>query len=153
VQLDDLTTRKLLPHHIPTWIDHTHERYFLTICCEPHGKNQLAFKNVANSLFETVAYRNKQAIWSARLVLLMPDHVHFLISFPDNGRRMQTTVSKWKEWTSKKLSITWQRNFFEHRLRHDESARQKADYILFNPVRFGLVSKPEDWPFVFIPEQ
>jgi putative transposase len=108
---------------------------------------------VANPLFETVAFRNEQAIWFASLVLLMPDHVHFLVSFPGNGRRMRTSVSKWKEWTAKKLAIAWQRDFFEHRLRRDESARQKADYILFNPVRAGLVSRPEDWAFVFIPER
>jgi hypothetical protein len=66
---------------------------------------------------------------------------------------MQTTVSKWKEWTAKQLAIRWQRDFFEHRLPRDESAAQKADYILFNPVRAGLVAEPEDWPFVFIPEQ
>jgi len=83
----------------------------------------------------------------------MPDHLHFLVSFPDNGLRMRTIVSKWKEWTAKSLAIRWQRDFFEHRLRRDESARQKADYILFNPVRAGLVSNPEDWPFVFVPEQ
>ena len=106
---------------------------------------------MADSLFETVAYRNEHGIWFARLVLLMPDHVHFVVSFPDNGRRMQTTVSKWKEWTAKKSAIAWRRDFFEHRLRRDESARQKADCILFNPVRAGLVSKPEDCPFVFIP--
>ena len=148
-----LPSRKLLPHDIPLWIDSTRETYFITICCERRGKNQLAIAGVANSLFETVAYRNEQGIWFARLVLLMPDHIHFVVSFPDNGRRMQTTVSKWKEWTAKKLAIGWQRDFFEHRLRRGENVRQKADYILFNPVRAGLVSKPEDWPFVFIPEQ
>src|SRR4029077_2901184 len=118
----------------------------LTICCEPRHKNQLAIATVAKPLFETVGYRNKQAIWFTKLVLLMPDHLHFLVSFPDNGLRMRTIVSKWKEWTAKSLAIRWQRDFFEHRLRRDESARQKADYILFNPVRAGLVSNPEDWP-------
>jgi len=148
-----LPIRKLLPHGIPLWIDSTRETYFITICCEQRGKNQLALDSVAKPLFETVGYRNEQAIWFARLVLLMPDHLHFLVSFPDNGRRMHTTLSKWKEWTAKQLAIRWQRDFFEHRLRRDESAAQKADYILFNPVRAGLVAKAEDWPFIFIPEE
>jgi putative transposase len=148
-----LQSRKPLPHDIPLWINSTKETYFITICCERRGKNQLAIESVANLLFERVAYRNEQGIWFASFVLLMPDHILFVVSFPDNGRRMQTTVSKWKGWTAKELAIEWQRDFFEHRLRRGESARQKADYILFNPVRGGLVSKPEDWPFVFIPEQ
>jgi hypothetical protein len=58
-------------------------------------------------------------------------------------------VSKWKEWTAKELGICWQRDFFEHRLRHDESCREKADYFLQNPVRKKLVARPEEWPFVY----
>jgi hypothetical protein len=58
-------------------------------------------------------------------------------------------VSGWKKWTASQLGIGWQRDFFEHRLRNDESARQKADYILYNPVRAGLVERPEDWPYVW----
>jgi len=34
-------------------------------------------------------------------------------------------VSKWKEWTTKTLKINWQRDFFEHQLRKEESLREK----------------------------
>jgi hypothetical protein len=34
-------------------------------------------------------------------------------------------------------------------LRRDESRREKADYILQNPVRKNLVARPEDWPFIY----
>jgi hypothetical protein len=40
--------------------------------------------------------------------------------------------------------------FFEHRLQGDESLDEKAGYILENPVRAGLVAKPEDWPYRFV---
>ena len=105
------------------------------------------------NLIETIKYRNARGTWYVRLAVVMPDHVHLVVWFPDVEKHVQTIISKWKEWSAKALKIDWQRDFFEHRLRRDESARQKADYILFNPVRAGLVSKPEDWPFVFIPEQ
>ena len=58
-------------------------------------------------------------------------------------------MSKWKEWTAKDLGIQWQDDFFEHRLRREESRREKADYILANPVRAKLVSRSEDWPYVY----
>jgi hypothetical protein len=45
------------------------------------------------------------------------------------------------------------RGFFDHRLRREESLRDKADYILHNPVRKGLVARPEDWPRVWMPQQ
>jgi hypothetical protein len=41
-----------------------------------------------------------------------------------------------------------QRDYFEHRLRHDESAAEKFAYILANPVRGGLVSAEEEWPWL-----
>ena len=81
--------------------------------------------------------------------MLMPDHVHLLVSFP-REKPMRIVVSKWKEWTAKSLRIEWQRDFFEHRLRRDESYREKADYVLNNPVRAGLVADWENWPYVFI---
>ena len=59
-------------------------------------------------------------------------------------------MSKWKEWTAKTLNIEWQRDFFEHRLRKEESFREKADYIFANPVRAGLVERSEGWPYFFI---
>jgi putative transposase len=83
----------------------------------------------------------------------MPDHVHALISFPPSGKTMKQVIETWKEWTTKQLSIDWQRDFFEHRLRDEASWREKADYILQNPVRRGLVDRAEDWPYVYFPER
>ena len=79
----------------------------------------------------------------------MPDHVHALISFPCSDKPLQRVISTWKQWTAKRFGIVWQRDFFEHRLRQEESRRQKADYILANPVRNGLVDSPGQWPFVY----
>jgi putative transposase len=82
----------------------------------------------------------------------MPDRVHVVVWFPEVAKRVQTVVSKRKEWTAKSLKIDWQRDFFEHRLRKEESFREKTDYILANPLRAGLVERVEDWPYVFIAE-
>jgi putative transposase len=41
----------------------------------------------------------------------------------------------------------WQRGFFDHLLRNSESYAQKWNYVWENPVRAGLASKVEDWPF------
>jgi putative transposase len=142
--------RRPLPHEAPLWVDTSDADYFITICSKKRGTNQLALSTVADQLLETIKYRNKQGVWYSHIALLMPDHVHFLLSFPETEKRMQTIVSKWKEWAAKTLKIKWQRDFFEHRLRQEESFREKADYILANPVRAGLVREPEDWPYVFI---
>ena len=81
----------------------------------------------------------------------MPDHVHALLSFPPSRNTVQQTITLWKRWTARQLGIEWQRDFFEHRLRSDERWREKADYILANPVRKGLVTDVSLWPYVFLP--
>jgi REP element-mobilizing transposase RayT len=138
-----------LPHDIPFWVDSSREIYFITINCRERPHNQLTLPAVAEKLFETVRHRQEQFLWWPYLFLLMPDHLHALLSFPPSDKPIRLVISKWKEWTAKTADVHWQDDFFEHRLRHDESRRQKADYILENPVRKGLVSRAEDWPFVF----
>jgi len=141
--------RRHLPHEIPLWVDPHKEIYFITVNCRPRFENQLALPDVSVKLFETVHHRQERLLWWPYLFLLMPDHLHALLSFPPSDKPIRSIVSKWKEWTAKDIGIVWQDDFFEHRLRHDESRRQKADYILANPVRAGLVSRVEDWPFVY----
>jgi len=145
----DTPRRKSLPHGVPLWVDPHREIYFITINCLQRGHNQLALPEISTRLFETVCHRQEKFLWWPHVFLLMPDHLHALISFPPSDKALQTVVSKWKEWTAKEVGIVWQRDFFEHRLRHDESRRQKADYILENPVRKKLVVRLEEWPFVY----
>ena len=144
--------RKRLPHDVPLWVDPSKSHYFITVNCRVRGKNHLANDVVGNAIIETVKHRNTQGVWYAHLAIVMPDHVHLVLSFPITEKKVQTIVSKWKEWTAKMLKVHWQRDFFEHRLRKEESFRQKVDYVLANPVRAGLVQRTEDWPYVFIAE-
>ena len=141
--------RKVLPHEIPLWADTEKEVYFISFNCQVCGRNQLALPEVAGRLFETVLHRQEKFLWWPHVFLLMPDHGHALLSFPPSGKSLKLVVEKWKEWTAKEIGVVWQRGFFEHRLRQDESRREKADYILRNPVRKKLVERPEDWPFVY----
>jgi putative transposase len=145
----EVPRRKSLPHAIPLWVDPQKEVYFFSINCQERDRNQLALPDVAERLFETVRYRQEKFLWWPHVFLLMPDHLHALLSFPPSDKPVKRVMSKWKEWTAKELGLQWQRDFFEHRLRHEESRRAKSDYILQNPVRRQLVSRPEDWPFVY----
>jgi REP element-mobilizing transposase RayT len=142
--------RHSLPHNVPLWVDPQKEVYFITIACQHRGLTQLTKPEVARPLLDTVKLRNDRFIWFAYVFLLMPDHVHALLSFPPSRNTVQHTVTLWKRWTARQMGIGWQRDFFEHRLRSDESWREKADYILANPVRKGLVTEVSQWPSVFI---
>src|SRR5436190_945036 len=138
--------RKKLPHERPLWLRPEDEIFFITVCCEPRGKNQLCYSNIGRAIFDSVEFRNQNAVWYAHLVCLMPDHLHALISFPYD-RPMRQIISDWKRFLATTLNVEWQCDFFDHRLRKDESYREKADYIRANPVRAGFVKAPEDWPY------
>jgi len=138
---------KRLNHEKPSWID-SDAIYFITICAKIRGENQFCHLTIAPIILESIAWRHEKQIWHCTLAVLMPDHIHFLISFPP-----QVTFTKairdWKNWLGRKHGLSWQDDFFDHRLRHDESLSEKADYILHNPVRAGLVDKSEHWPFIW----
>jgi REP element-mobilizing transposase RayT/mono/diheme cytochrome c family protein len=138
--------RKKLPHERPLWLRPEDEIFFITVCCTPRGKNQLCYSKIASAIFDSVEFRNRNNIWYARLVCLMLDHLHALISFPYE-RPMKQIIVDWKRFLATELKIEWQRDFFDHRLRKEESYREKADYIRANPVRAGLVTQPEEWPY------
>lgn len=82
------------------------------------------------------------------LFLLMPDHVHALLSFPKH-EAMPDVIGDWKRYQSKLFGIRWQDNFFDHRIRNTEEYLEKAAYIQRNPVAKGLCCQAEDWRWVF----
>jgi hypothetical protein len=53
-------------------------------------------------------------------LLLMPDHLHMLIGVPGDAQ-LSNLIRDFKRITTRIANISWQRNFFDHRLRHDES--------------------------------
>ena len=75
----------------------------------------------------------------------MPDHVHMIAGF-SRQHRIEAVIEAWKRYAATTHQIVWQRGFFEHRLRSNESVEEKADYIRQNPGRTGVVQKAEEWP-------
>jgi hypothetical protein len=41
----------------------------------------------------------------------------------------------------------WQKGFFDHVMRSEESYLEKWVYVAENPVRKKLAARQEDWPF------
>jgi REP element-mobilizing transposase RayT len=140
--------RQRLPHDPPYWLDPTQETWFLTLCCETRHENQLARPEIWECLLDTFLKYDELGHWSARLLVAMPDHLHALVSFPDNFY-LKKRVATFKSWTAKHAGIVWQRDFFDHRLRSVEEAVAKRTYIEMNPVRGSLCATPEDWPYLW----
>lgn len=141
-----LPVRKTLPHEPPLWIPDA-AIWFITICCRERRKAQLTHQSTAENLLNSALFFHRKGRCFIHLLLLMPDHLHALLSFPQHERMIQV-VRAWKRFQATHHGISWQREFFDHRLRREESFEQKADYIRMNPVRAGLVSSADDWPYV-----
>ena len=139
--------RKKLYHDIPLWVADGAE-YFITICCHKRGENQLCYDERANLLIEAFRFRQQRGDLWLHLLLLMPDHLHAIVSFsPLVG--MEKCITDWKRYTARGIGVQWQRDFFDHRLRSDESHVEKAYYIRMNPVRAGYVSDSDKWKYVW----
>ena len=86
----------------------------------------------------------------------MPDHLHFFC-VSDQGPAspsLSRFIGSFKQWTAKGILRAaglppplWQKQFFDHVLRSDESYESKWRYVLDNPARAGLIDAAQDWPY------
>ena len=96
-------------------------------------------------------------------VVVMPDHVHMLLTptcDPEGWPYSLPVILKLIKGMSARsvnrlLGISgpvWQDESFDHVLRSDESFGEKLEYIRQNPVRAGLVVRPEDYWWLWVAE-
>jgi len=82
--------------------------------------------------------------------VIMPNHVHLLLSEPAQ-HTLATTISVLKGETSKLLKGDrpqfWQTRYFDFNVFTQKKFVEKLRYIHRNPIKEGLVEKPEDWPW------
>ena len=145
----ELPTRKRLAHNIPQWVPQS-SCFFVTINCNERDINQLCQLKTGNAVLSAAAFYHEKLTWYCRLMLLMPDHLHAIINL-QKETGMKTVLSNWKKYLARTADISWQRDFFDHRLRNHFEEEEKRSYILMNPVRKGLCKKAEDWTWVFYP--
>ena len=85
--------------------------------------------------------------------VLMPDHLHVFVCIPPGTMGLSAWMKALKNSLSKhwrELGIVtphWQKGFFDHLLRSEESHTEKWKYVRENPVRAGLCPTAEEWPF------
>jgi putative transposase len=84
--------------------------------------------------------------------VVMPEHVHLLVSEPE-GELLAKAIQALKiavarravYYRSDETTTFWQKRYYDHNVRSHESFEAKLRYIHRNPVKRGLVAKPEDW--------
>jgi REP element-mobilizing transposase RayT len=136
----------------PPRLDQIFERnreitYFLTWCVKDKEK-VLGNGDYYNALKIAI---NQADRWHVECGVIMPDHVHLLVS----PYRKDESVGKLAGFLKKRSKFIvkgkwdWQPSSFDRLLRSNESAEQKWKYIRENPVRGGLVSHWQKWEYRF----
>jgi REP element-mobilizing transposase RayT len=94
-------------------------------------------------------------------VVVMPDHVHLLLTplrdekgwpFPlvDILQCLKSATAHRINRMSGISGPVWEEESFDHVLRSEESLKSKCEYIRQNPVKAGLVLKPEDYHWLWM---
>jgi len=83
----------------------------------------------------------------------MPDHMHALVEGTHEASAFKQFVRVFKQksafhWKRKSGRILWHRSYFERVLRDYDDTSRVVRYILENPVRPSLVTRPEDYPYL-----
>ena len=123
----------------PNWV-------FLTVCTENRSPwlAQSAVQQVLHQIWQ-----HQATAWLVSDYVLMPDHLHLFCAPRDLKFTIERWISFWKDRFAKaglELGV-FQDGGLHHRLRDKESYAEKWLYVLENPVRKGLVERPQDWPF------
>ncbi|HTR40655.1 MAG TPA: hypothetical protein VMH87_03490 [Pseudomonadales bacterium] len=123
----------------PNWV-------FLTVCTEDR-KRWLAQAIVHQTLHDI--WLHTATAWLVSDYVLMPDHLHLFYAPHDLKFTIEDWIAFWKDRLSMSCAEArrFQRAGFHHRLRDGENYSQKWRYVCENPVRAGLVARPEDWPY------
>ncbi len=84
---------------------------------------------------------------------IMPNHVHVLVkTMPDIS--ISDIMHSWRSFTAHEANMVlgrtgqfWMEEYFDRYIRDAEHFDSTVRYIRNNPVKAGLVSEPEQWPW------
>jgi putative transposase len=93
-------------------------------------------------------------------VVVLLEHLHIVMTLPEGDADYPTRWSLIKRRFTDAIvksgapvvrhrngeMALWQRRFWEHTIRDEADFERHVDYIHFNPVKHGLVSRVRDWP-------
>lgn len=132
---------------------HSGQSHFVTFSCylrRPYLDHRDA-REVFVAALEQTRLRYRFRVYG---FVAMPEHVHLLISEPERGAIANAMQSM--KISSSKLTAPnhdadgrpippWQKRYYDRNVCDYEEFVEKLRYIHCNPVKRGLMEKPEDW--------
>jgi putative transposase len=110
------------------------------------------------------AYRSvgSRLPFETNAICILPDHLHAIWTRPRGDIDFASRWGQIKSGFSRGLAPPqlrsrsqrrrretgiWQRRFWEHAIRDEADFQRHVDYIHFNPVKHGYVTRVCDWPY------
>ncbi|HKB80903.1 MAG TPA: transposase [Thermoanaerobaculia bacterium] len=143
--------RRNLPH-----IQHDFRSYFLTFVTF----DRWVLPATARELTMGHILFDHGRCMALHVAVVMPDHVHLVLTPGMNAMGWShplATILKGIKGSSarsinrrlKRIGPVWQHESFDHELRRDEDLRRKCEYVCNNPVRKGLASSADEYPWIW----
>jgi putative transposase len=132
--------------------------FFFTVAladrsCDPLVREIDRFRQIYRAVendcpFETIA------------ICVLPDHVHAIWALPGDdadfalrwrliksnfSRGLLRSSARSPSQVRRRESGIWQRRYWEHAIRSDADLERHVDYVHFNPVKHGLVTRVRGW--------
>jgi REP element-mobilizing transposase RayT len=142
----DQLPRRKHPAHGVLYVDGQPTIVFDTVCT----------KNRAPWLADEVVHQLLCQVWQEATAwlmgryVIMPDHIHFFAAATDSPVPYVNWVKYRKSQFTKRHKIAqhqWLADHWDVRMRNASRYEEKWLYVEQNPVRHGLVARPEDWPY------
>ncbi|MGH8274956.1 MAG: REP-associated tyrosine transposase [Terriglobia bacterium] len=135
--------------------------YFFTVnCAERHDKSLLT--DHIDRLRQAFQKAKNYHPFEIDAIVILPDHLHCVWTLPAGDVDYKTRWALIKAGFSRSLPSgekrsasrvkrgergIWQRRYWEHLIRDEPDYARHVDYIHWNPVKHGWVSRVQDWPY------
>lgn len=125
--------------------------HFLTFSCY-RRRPYLATAQAKYTFLSVLEQARKRHGFSITGYVLMPEHVHLLVSEPD-AITASGVIQVIKQNSSRKLKSAatierepfWLTRFYDFNVRTEQKLVEKLRYMHRNPVTRGMVESPEHW--------
>ncbi len=126
---------------------HSGRLHYITFSC--YRRQPFLGSAGARDLFEVALEQARvQYRFFVTGYVVMPEHVHLLMSEPEDGE-LASAIQAIKQSVSRKLigvrEHFWQKRYYDFNIWNYEKKIEKLKYIHRNPVKRGLVAPPEEW--------
>lgn len=92
--------------------------------------------------------------------VVLPEHLHVIMTLPQDDADFSGRWRHIKSLFTREVAsrapllrdssgeyLLWQRRFWEHTIRDENDLDRHVDYIHYGPIKHGLVTRVNDWPY------